>query len=110
MHTAGAMLRCPVQRRQFTSHLPGRDQGMGGCVAPGYRVRDPWGNLLEPDVVACTPAYDCTEMIKATGITRTQIDGTVTPTAFAQLQDKVRELEIRIDAIEGKSSQPSRVD
>ncbi len=69
------------------------------CV-PGYRVFDPWGNLLEPGVIACTPAYDCTDTVTETKETSTHVTGSVTPREFAQLQDKVRELELRVETLE----------
>lgn len=80
------------------------ESGYNSCVPPGYRVRDPWGNLLEPGIVAVSAPYDCTDTVSETGTTSTQIGGAVSPTEFAQLQDKVRELERRIDTLEGDNN------
>jgi hypothetical protein len=65
--------------------------GYGSCVAPGYRVCDPWGNLLEPGVVACTPAYDCQELSNTAVPYAREL---TSANAVGQLQDKVREVEI----------------
>ena len=77
-------------------------QGYYPCVVPQRQLYDPFGQPLEPNVVYCSEAYDCTEMISHTGTQQTTVSIDDSP-AVLELQEKVRKLEVRVRALDGKA-------
>jgi hypothetical protein len=84
---------------------PTVQQGYNLCVVPRRQLYDPWGEPLEPDVVYVSPPFDCTDFMRQLiPQTSTQQTTVADSPAVLELQEKVRKIEIRVEALEGKAN------